>query len=145
MAAPLLHRLDRPFRDRRRSPTSLGTDFPLCFLTVRGRRTGEQRTVPLLYVADAERVVLIGSNFGRRRHPAWALNLEGVHEAAVSIDGVEHTYDVRPASPDERARYWTEAVQFWPGYEGYRKRVRREIKMFVLTPTREPAPVGSTP
>ena len=106
MAAPLLHRLDRPFRDRRRSPTSLGTDFPLCFLTVRGRRTGESRIVPLLYVADGERVVLIGSNFGRRRHPGWALNLEGVREAAVTIDGVEHTYDVQPASPDERSRYW---------------------------------------
>ena len=61
---------------RRRSLTSLGTGFPLCYLTTTGRRTGEARTVPLLHVADSERVVLIASNWGRRRHPAWALNLD---------------------------------------------------------------------
>ena len=41
------------------------TGFPLCYLTTTGRRTGEPRTVPLLHVADGERVVLIASNWGR--------------------------------------------------------------------------------
>ena len=134
VAAPLLHRLDGPFRHHRRSPTSLGTGFPLCYLTVRGRRSGELRTVPLLHVADGERVILIGSNFGSPDHPAWALNLEAAGAASVAIDGVERAYSARAASTEERERYWEEALRVWPGYDGYRRRVTRELKMFVLDP-----------
>lgn len=93
------------------------------------------RTVPLLHVADGDRVVLIASNFGRRDHPSWALNLEAASEATVAIDGAERRCRVRVATAEERERYWVEALRFWPGYEGYRRRVKREIKMFVLDPT----------
>ncbi len=132
--ARVLHRLDLPFRGRRRSVSSLGTDFPLCYLTVPGRRTGSERTVPLLYVADGERVVVIGSNWGRRQHPAWALNLEAAAEAMVSVDGVTRALRPRRAEGDELERYWAAALEVWPGYEGYRRRAGREIRMFVLEP-----------
>lgn len=132
--ARVLPPLDARFSRRRRSVTSLGTDFPLCYLTTTGRRTGEQRTVPLLHVADGERVVLIASNWGRRRHPAWALNLDANPVARVAVDGVERPYRSRRASREEEPRYWLEAVAFWPGYDDYRHRARREIRMFVLEP-----------
>lgn len=126
--------LDARFSRRRRSITSVGTDFPLCYLTTTGRRTGEQRTVPLLHVADGERVVLIASNWGRRRHPAWALNLEANPASRVAVAGIERPYRARRATPEEMARYWREAVAFWPGYDDYRDRAGREIRMFVLEP-----------
>ncbi len=129
--------IDARFARRRRSLTSLGTDFPLCYLTTTGRRTGETRTVPLLYVADGERVVLIASNWGQPNHPAWALNLDANDEARVSIDGVQRSYRSRRATPDEDDRYWREAVAFWPGYDDYRERARREIWVFVLEPAGE--------
>jgi deazaflavin-dependent oxidoreductase (nitroreductase family) len=133
MGAPL-RRIDLLFRDRRRSVTSLGTDFPLCYLTVRGRWSGEERTVPLLYVADGERVILIGSNWGKPRHPAWALNLEAAEAATVTIDGVSRAMSPRRASAEELERYWRDALVFWPGYDDYRRRAGREIRMFVLDP-----------
>ncbi len=126
--------IDRRFSGRRRSLTTIGTGFPLCYLTTTGRRTGERRTVPLLYVADGERVVLIASNWGRRNHPAWALNLDANGDACVSVDGVERRYRARRATPDEQLRYWRAAVAFWPGYDDYRLRAGREIRMFVLAP-----------
>jgi deazaflavin-dependent oxidoreductase (nitroreductase family) len=129
-----VRRLDLLFRDRRRSVTSLGTDFPLCYLTVQGRRSGEERTVPLLYVADGERVILIGSNWGKPRHPAWALNLEAAEAATVTIDGVSRVMRPRRASAEELDRYWRHAIVFWPGYDDYRRRAGREIRMFVLEP-----------
>ena len=61
--------------------------------------------VPLLYVADVEAIVLIASNWGRRNHPAWALNLEEDPEARVTIDGVARRYRARRASAEERSRY----------------------------------------
>ena len=129
--------IDALFVRRRRSLTSLGTEFPLCYLTTTGRRTGQARTVPLLHVGDGERVVLIASNWGRRRHPAWALNLDASPEARVTIDGVERAYTARRATPEELSRYWAEAVRFWPGYDDYRATADREIRMFVLDQTAE--------
>ena len=129
--------IDSLFVRRRRSLTSLGTGFPLCYLTTTGRRTGEARTVPLLHVEDGERIVLVASNWGGRRHPSWALNLDASPEARVTIDGVERAYTARRATPEERSRYWAEAVRFWPGYDDYRARAGREIRVFVLEPAAE--------
>ena len=88
--------IDALFAGRRRSLTSIGTGLPLCYLTTTGRRTGEPRTVPLVHVADGERVVLVGSNWGRRRGPAWALNLEADPAARISMAGVERWCRARP-------------------------------------------------
>jgi deazaflavin-dependent oxidoreductase (nitroreductase family) len=82
-------------------------------------------------------VVLIASNWGQPNHPAWALNLDANDEARVSIDGVQRSYRSRRATPDEDDRYWREAVAFWPGYDDYRERARREIWVFVLEPAGE--------
>jgi len=65
----VLSRPDLAFAGSRRSVTSFGAGFPLCYVTVPGRRSGEPRTVPLLFVADGDCVVLIASNWGRQRHP----------------------------------------------------------------------------
>jgi len=134
VGARVLHRLDLPFRDRRHSVSSLGTGFPLCYLTVRGRRSGEARTVPLLHVADGERVVVIASNWGRARHPDWAHNLDAADEATVTVAGKSRVLRPRRAQPDEHERYWSQALDVWPGYDGYRRRAGRELRVFVLEP-----------
>lgn len=130
--------IDALFVRHRTSLTSLGTDFPLCYLTTTGRRTGEDRTVPLLHVADGDRVVLIASNWGRSRHPAWALNLDASPGARITVEGVERAFRARRATPGEYARYWAAAVRFWPAYDDYRAQAEREIRMFVLDPASRP-------
>ena len=134
VASRVLPPIDARFVGRRRSATSLGTGFPLCYLTTTGRRTGEPRTVPLLHVADGDRIVLIASNWGGKKHPAWALNLDAAPEARVTVRGVERPHRARRATPDERRRYWNEAVKVWPGYDDYRAGAGREICVFVLDP-----------
>lgn len=134
VAARVLPPIDSRFRNH--PLTTLGTDFPLCYLTVHGRRSGEPRTVPLLHVRDGDRVVLIASNWGQTQHPAWALNLEAAGVATVAVDDAETKMTARRATEDELERYWADALRFWPGYEGYRQRAGREIRMFVLDPVR---------
>lgn len=132
-ASWVLPPIDTRFREH--PLTTLGTDFPLCYVTVRGRNSGEPRTVPLLHVRDGERVVLIASNWGKSRHPAWALNLDAANEADVALPGEPpRRMASRRATAEEFGRYWAEALRFWPGYEGYRERAGREIRMFVLDP-----------
>ena len=131
----LLHRLDLPLRGGRRALTDLGTGFPLAFVTTRGRRSGEPRTVPLLYAeADAGAIVLSASNWGRRHHPAWASNLDAEPGATFSVHGVERRMRARRCTPEERDRYWPQLVAIWPGYEGYRRRAGREIRLYLLEP-----------
>jgi len=133
VASRALPPLDGRFRDH--PPTATGTDFPLCYLTVRGRRSGELRTVPLLHVRDGVRVVLIASNWGKPRHPQWALNLEAAGGAVICVPGEgERAMRARGATRQEVERYWLDALRFWPGYEGYRRRAGREIRLYVLEP-----------
>jgi deazaflavin-dependent oxidoreductase (nitroreductase family) len=133
VASRLLPPIDTRFS--RHPLSTVGTDFPLCYLTVRGRRSGEPRTVPLLHVRDGDRVVLIASNWGRRRHPAWALNLDAAGEASVADPGGRpRAMTSRRATAQECELYWAEALRIWPGYDGYRRRAGREIRMFVLEP-----------
>ena len=54
-------------------------------LTTIGRRSGEKRTLPLIYVNDGDALVVIASNGGRPRHPTWFLNLQAHPEAEVRI------------------------------------------------------------
>ena len=49
---------------------------PVLLLTTTGRRSGKQRTVPLLYLQDGPNLVLVASNGGAVRHPDWWLNLQ---------------------------------------------------------------------
>jgi len=131
----LLSPADLRLRRSGRSLTTFATSFPLCYLTTTGRRSGEPRTVPLIWVeGDAGAAVVIGSNWGRKRHPAWVLNLEANPEATLAVDGAERPVRARRATGAERDRYWARAREVWPGYEGYSRRAGREIRLYVLEP-----------
>jgi deazaflavin-dependent oxidoreductase (nitroreductase family) len=134
LASRVLPPIDARCKGRRRALTSLGTGFPLCYLTTTGRRSGEPRTVPLLHVADGERVVLFASNWGKRSHPAWALNLDEHPDALVEVAGHERPVRARRATAAEEQRYWPLADAIYPGYAGYRSRARREVRVYVLEP-----------
>src|SRR5258708_8482157 len=44
-------------------------------LTTTGRRSGEQRTVPLSYIKDASSYVIAATNGSPVSHPGWVLNV----------------------------------------------------------------------
>lgn len=110
----------------------------MCYLTTHGRRSGERRTSPLLYLADGDRVVVAESNWGQRRRPSWALNLDASPDAELSIGGDERPVTARRATPAEEARYWPQLYEIWPGWEGYRRRAGREIALYALEPASGP-------
>jgi deazaflavin-dependent oxidoreductase (nitroreductase family) len=112
--------------------TSFGTGFPLLYLTTTGRRTGEQRTVPLLYVEDRDRLVVFASNWGKPRHPAWSTNLDADGRATVAIDGQVRRVVARRATESEAARLWPAAETIYPGYATYRRRAGRTVRVYLL-------------
>jgi deazaflavin-dependent oxidoreductase (nitroreductase family) len=104
-------------------------------LTTIGRRSGESRQVPLLYVERAGGYVVIGSNWGGEAHPAWSANLLAQPKATIAVHG--RTIDVtgRLLTGDERRQMWDAVAAYWPAYDRYAVRAEhREIRVFLLEP-----------
>lgn len=107
---------------------------PVLLLTTTGRRSREPRTAPLVYLADGERFVLIGSNAGNTRAPAWALNLRADPEAEVEVCGARRRVRARVAEGEERADLWRRMNEQYAGFDDYTARTSRDIAVFVLEP-----------
>lgn len=108
--------------------------LPELFLTVRGRKSGEPRTTPLLCVPHNGTFLVAGSNWGSPKLPIWVLNLRDAGQAVVDFKGHKTPVGARQAEGDERARLWTVMNRTWPNYDHYASRTDREIPVFVLTP-----------
>jgi deazaflavin-dependent oxidoreductase (nitroreductase family) len=107
---------------------------PVLLLTSIGRRSGQPRTAPVLYLADGERVVVIGSNAGNTRAPAWSYNLRANPDSEVQIRGERRNVRARLAEGKERTELWRKMNEQYAGFEDYDERTSRDIGVFVLEP-----------
>jgi deazaflavin-dependent oxidoreductase (nitroreductase family) len=105
---------------------------PVLLLTSTGRRSGQQRTAPVLYLTDGDRLVVIGSNAGNVRTPAWSLNLQANPDAEVEIRGEHRLVRARVAQGEERAELWRKVNELYGGFDAYDANTSREIAVFVL-------------
>src|ERR1700751_2762379 len=80
--------------------------MPTLLLTTTGRRSGQSRTTPVLYLEDRACIVVVGSNFGQSRHPAWSANLLANPHATVQIHTERKDVKARLASEEEKAALW---------------------------------------
>jgi len=109
-------------------------EAPVLLLTTTGRKSGQRRTAPVVYLADGENVVVIGSNAGHSRTPAWSLNLKANPEAEVELGRERRQVRARVAEGDERADLWRKHNEQYSGFDEYEARTDREIALFVLEP-----------
>ncbi len=107
---------------------------PVLLLTTTGRKSGRERTIPLLYLKDGEDLVVVGSNGGTAAPPAWWLNLKNNPEATVEVGGRKVRVWAEEAGFEEKERLWTKLVEMYGGYEDYRRRTDREIPVVFLHP-----------
>ncbi|WP_179956795.1 nitroreductase family deazaflavin-dependent oxidoreductase [Amycolatopsis anabasis] len=108
--------------------------LPSLRLTAVGRKSGLPRSTNLLYFPDGANYVLIGSNWGKPRHPAWTHNLRAKPEATIAVRGREIPVRAREVEGAEYDALWQRLLAFWPGYEMERELAARELPIFVLTP-----------
>lgn len=108
---------------------------PVLLLTTTGRKSGEPRTAPVVYLADGDRYVVIGSNAGNARMPAWALNLRAKPEAEVDVYGDRRRVRARVAEGEERSDLWRRMNEQYSGFDDYRARTDRDIWVFALEPS----------
>ncbi len=103
-------------------------------LTTTGRRSGAPRTVALTYVPDGEDYVVVASNGGADRHPAWWLNLREAPRATIQVGRDVVPIVAHAADPHERARLWPKLTAANPFYARYELITERPIPVVVLRP-----------
>jgi deazaflavin-dependent oxidoreductase (nitroreductase family) len=111
----------------------VGNDMLL--LTTRGRETGAEHTVPLLYLRRDGVIALIASYGGRDHHPDWYLNLSADPAVTVQTREGDMRLAARTATPAEREVWWPRVVAAYHDYAEYQRRTSREIPVVLLEPT----------
>ena len=105
-------------------------------LTTVGRRTGRERTAPLLYVRDGDSYVIVGSQGGHDTHPAWVHNLRAEPRATIQVGEATIPVVATEATTEDMTRLWPALVAMYPAYADYRTRTNRTFRVFLLTPER---------
>lgn len=112
---------------------SIGGD-DVCFVSMKGARSGRTLTIPLMYVPYRDGVLLVASLGGAPRHPVWYHNLVKHPEIAVSHRRRRMKLRARIATPEEKGELWPICDQHYASYADYRKRTTRDIPIFVCEP-----------
>ena len=105
---------------------------PVLVLTTKGRRSGEQRDTPLIYQPYEDKYLLVASQGGMPKHPAWYLNIQEESTVEAQIKDDKFTARARTAKPDEKPGMWRAMTEVWPDYDDYQERTDREIPVVVL-------------
>jgi deazaflavin-dependent oxidoreductase (nitroreductase family) len=107
---------------------------PVMLLTTTGRKSGEPRVAPLLYLEDGDRIVTVASKGGMSHHPLWYGNLVENPGVEVTIGKTTRRMTARTASADEKEAYWPRLTAMYPDYGTYQARTTREIPVVILSP-----------
>jgi deazaflavin-dependent oxidoreductase (nitroreductase family) len=113
----------------------LGTQVfgvPILLLTVTGRKTGKQRTTPLMYFRDGDNLLLVASKGGHPKNPEWYANLVANPDVEVQAGREKLTMRAFTASEEEKSRFWTQIVKGYKSYDDYQKKTTRNIPVVIL-------------
>jgi deazaflavin-dependent oxidoreductase (nitroreductase family) len=109
----------------------------LVLLTATGRRTGRRHTVPMMFHRDADRILVMASNQGAPKDPAWYHNL--LAHPRVKVELADETFDATatPLEGQEREREWAAIKKAYPFFAEHEAKAGRTIPVVALT--RRPA------
>lgn len=124
----------------RKTGGKLGGTFlqgaPVALLTTTGRKTGQPRVSPLLYLREGNRIILVASKGGAASNPMWYLNLKANPAVSVQIKDEVLNLTARDATEDERARYWPTLTKMYTSFDDYQSWTDRVIPVVICEPAR---------
>jgi deazaflavin-dependent oxidoreductase (nitroreductase family) len=104
----------------------------LLLLTTTGARTGQERTSPMMYVPEGDRLLVIASNAGAARHPNWYHNLVAHPEVTVEVTGETYPARARVTAGAERERLWADITRQYPFFLDHQAKITRTIPIVSL-------------
>lgn len=107
---------------------------PVCLLTTTGRKSGEPRTAPLIYLRDGARFVVVASQGGMAKNPAWYLNLVADPQVSIQVGRDVHELTARTATEAEREALWPRLVEVYADFDTYAAWTERTIPVVICEP-----------
>lgn len=104
----------------------------ILLLTTRGRKTGIERTTPLIFEPNGDDYLIVASRGGTDEPPGWYVNLQAEPDVQVQVRGDIFRAHARDATPDEKPEMWRKMAAAWPDYDEYQKKTERVIPVVVL-------------
>jgi F420H(2)-dependent quinone reductase len=108
--------------------------MPILLLTTIGRKSGQHRTTPLMYLEDDQNLVITASAGGGDAHPAWFTNLQKNPRATVEIKGITQPVIAQVATEEQKRALWPKLVAQAPFFGEYQRKTTREIPVIILQP-----------
>jgi deazaflavin-dependent oxidoreductase (nitroreductase family) len=105
---------------------------PILLLTSTGAKTGQERTTPMMYLADGGRFVVFASKAGAPTSPDWYHNLVAHPRASVEVGTETFEVDAEVASREERDRVYAIQAERYPGFAEYQEKTTRVIPVVIL-------------
>lgn len=107
---------------------------PCLLLTTTGRKSGMLRRSPLLYSKHDGGWIVVASNAGAPKHPAWYLNLQSKPETEIQVGLDVYQVSAKTVEGDLRQKMWDHMLGIWPFYPEYQERTDRVIPIVFLRP-----------
>jgi F420H(2)-dependent quinone reductase len=111
--------------------TTAGPGRDVLLLTTKGRLTGKDRTIPVYYLRDSNRIIICNVNPGFERTNPWVTNLRAHPTARVQIGSELAEYHAREATEVEISSYWPRLLNIWPAYRSHFEKSHQRA-IFVL-------------
>jgi deazaflavin-dependent oxidoreductase (nitroreductase family) len=105
--------------------------MPIVLVTMKGAKSGRTITIPLMYVPHETGFILVASQGGTPKNPAWYHNLVKNPEIEITHEGRTQKLTARRVDEDEKATLWATCIEYYPPYEQYQKRTERQIPVFL--------------
>ena len=122
----------RVYRETNGETGYLWNGAPILLLTMTGRKSGQKRTIPIIYTPVGDKYVIIASKGGSPTHPKWYLNVSDDPNVELQVKADVFKAKARTAQSPEREQLWAEAIKIWPNYDIYQSRTTRQIPVVVL-------------
>ncbi|MFE5474403.1 nitroreductase family deazaflavin-dependent oxidoreductase [Nocardia sp. NPDC056541] len=104
----------------------------MVIITTTGAKSGRAITNPLVFLPDGDRIVLIASNGGADKHPAWYHNLLADPELTMEVGTETYRGKAELVADPERTALYDRMVERLPGFAEYRDKTDREIPVFAV-------------
>jgi deazaflavin-dependent oxidoreductase (nitroreductase family) len=105
----------------------------IVLITTTGAKSGRQRTNPLAYLPDGERIVIFGSNGGADTNPAWFHNVKANPDITVEVGTDKYDATAKQVEDrSERDALYARIVAVSSGFGDYEKKTERLIPVVAL-------------
>jgi deazaflavin-dependent oxidoreductase (nitroreductase family) len=106
----------------------------LLLLHTTGAKSGLSRIVPLAYLADGERLIVIASKGGAPSNPKWYHNLVANPDVRVEVGTEQFAAQATVAQEPERTTLYEQMEAVSPGFATYKQKAApRIIPVIILT------------